>query len=261
MPKNDYWVERNIKTQQKLTNKSIKETEAQLIKYYKKAQKRVINDFIYTYEKIYSTAAWGIEPTPADLYKLEKYWQLQGQLKNELQKLGDKSCEVLSKNFISQYQQIYKALAIKDTSFFGDISTETAQQMINQIWCADGKSWSDRVWKNTDKLQQALNDRLLDCVVTGKTPSYLKKTLMKEFEVSFTNADTIVRTEMAHIETQAARQRYQDYGIQEVEVLADEDERRCDVCGELHQKRFPIGGKMPVPAHPRCRCCIVPVVE
>lgn len=66
---------------------------------------------------------------------------------------------------------------------------------------------------------------------------------------------------MAHIQTQAARKRYKDAGITEVEVWADKDERQCDVCGKLHQKRFPIHGAMPIPAHPRCRCTIIPVVE
>jgi hypothetical protein len=46
-----------------------------------------------------------------------------------------------------------------------------------------------------------------------------------------------------------------------VQVWADKDERRCEVCGKLHQKTFSIYEPMPVPAHPRCRCCIVPVVD
>ena len=66
---------------------------------------------------------------------------------------------------------------------------------------------------------------------------------------------------MAHIQTQAARKRYEDAGITEVEVWADKDERQCDVCAKLHKKRFPIQGAMPIPAHPRCRCTIIPVVE
>ena len=44
-------------------------------------------------------------------------------------------------------------------------------------------------------------------------------------------------------------------------LWADEDERRCEVCGKLHKKRYPVGANIPIPAHPRCRCCIVPVVE
>ncbi len=67
--------------------------------------------------------------------------------------------------------------------------------------------------------------------------------------------------EIAHIQTQEAKQRYTDYGITEVEVLADADERRCEVCGKLHGKRFKLTETMPVPAHPRCRCCVIPVVD
>lgn len=84
---------------------------------------------------------------------------------------------------------------------------------------------------------------------------------MNDFDVSYRRADTVVKTEMAHIQTQAAQQRYKDYGITEVEVLVDADERTCDVCGKLEGERYPINGKMPVPAHPRCRCCIIPVVD
>ena len=256
-----YWQERIAKSQANLTEKNVKQTEKQLARYYNRAMRSVITDFCDTYDKLLLTVAEGKAPVPADLYKLDKYWQLQAQLQRELEKLGDYSTQILSKNFVSQYQQIYEALAIKDDLYFGTMSKENALQMINQIWCADGKSWSSRVWTNTEKLREALNDNLIHCVVTGKRTSDLKKLLQNDFGVSFTNADMIVRTEMAHIQTQAAKKRYEDMGLTEVEVLADKDERRCEICGELHQKRFPIHGTMPVPAHPRCRCCIVPVID
>lgn len=257
----EYWKERQAKAQEELTARGIKATEKQLVKYYQRTMSNVIGQFEQTYNKLFLTISDGREPTPADLYKLDTYWQMQAQLKDELTKLGDKQATLFSKQFTEQYQAIYDALAAKDGLHFNTIDTETAQQMINQIWCADGKTWSNRVWKNTDKLQQALNDNLIDCVVTGKKPSELKKLLQEQFGVSYNRADTIVRTEMAHIQTQAAQQRYKDAGVQEVEVWADKDERRCDVCGKLHQKRFPAFGQMPIPAHPKCRCCIIPVVD
>lgn len=255
-----YWEERQAETQAKLTSKSIAQTEKQLIKYYSQAQEKIIGQFEQTYNKLLLSIENGKQPTPADLYKLSTYWEMQGQLKNELQALGYKQAEILNKNFIAQYQQIYESMAIKDDLHFSTIDTETAQQMINHIWCADGKSWSERIWTNTDLLQEQLNQNLIDCLVSGKKSTDLKHLLMESFGVSYNRADSLVRTEMAHIQTQAARQRYTDAGVQEVEVWADADERRCDVCGELHKKRFPIGGKMPIPAHPRCRCCILPVI-
>lgn len=258
---NKYWAERQAKTQANLTKKNIKETEKQLEKYYSDTMQRVIADFEATYDKLLTTIADGGQATPADLYKLDKYWQMQNQLKRELEKLGNKQAALLSKKFVEQYAEIYEAFAFKDDLFFGTVSEETAQQMISQIWVADGKSWSSRIWTNTDKLQEALNENLIHCVVTGKKTSELKKLLIDDFGVSYNRADSIVRTEMAHIQTQAAQQRYLDAGIKEVEVWADKDERRCDICGKLHQKRYPVGAQMPIPAHPRCRCTIIPVLE
>jgi SPP1 gp7 family putative phage head morphogenesis protein len=97
-------------------------------------------------------------------------------------------------------------------------------------------------------------------VVGGKKPTQLKHALMERFEVSYHRANTLVQTEMAHIQTQAAQQRYKDMGITEMEFWADPDERTCDVCGKLHKKRYPIGYVAPIPAHPNCRCCLIPVV-
>ena len=257
-----YWQDRMAESQAKFTSKKVKDTEAQLIKYYRKTMETVINDFELTYQKLLTTVGDGREPTPADLYKLDKYWQLQAQLKTELQKLGDKSAALLSRQFTEQYIGIYKTMALPDgLNLFSTIDKRTAQQMINQIWCADGKSWSQRIWDNTDKLQQALNDNLINCVVGGKKTTQLKDMLQEDFNVSYSRADSLVRTEMAHIQTQAARQRYEDNGVKQVEIWADKDERRCEICGKLHETRYPVGGAIPIPAHPRCRCCIIPVID
>lgn len=257
-----YWQDRLGKSQQELTKKGVAKTEKQLIKYYTQSMETVVKEFENTYLKLLETMVDGKQPTPADLYNLGKYWELQGQLKLELEKLGDKQAALFSKRFTQQYLDVYNSFALKDVDgYFHTVDRATAQQMINNIWCADGKSWSSRIWTNTDKLQQTLNDNLIDCVVTGKKSTELKNILQEEFEVSYRRADSIVRTEMAHIQTQAAQQRYKDSGITEVEVWADLDERRCDICGELHETRHNINGAMPVPAHPNCRCVVIPVVE
>ena len=223
--------------------------------------KLLIADFENTYNKLLSTVGEGKQPTPADLYKLDKYWQLQGQLRQELQKLGDKQISALSKIFEIHFFDVYYAIDIEGLEAFTTLDTTIVNQMINSIWVADGKSWSQRIWDDTNKLQQALNDNLINCVVAGKKTTELKNLLQEQFGVSYNRADSVVRTELAHIQTQAAQKRYEDYGIKEVQVWADEDERRCPECGKLHEKKFPVNGTMPVPAHPRCRCCVIPVVE
>lgn len=52
-----------------------------------------------------------------------------------------------------------------------------------------------------------------------------------------------------------------DNGIQEVEIYADTDNRTCPICAKLDGKRFGINDSLPIPAHPRCRCCALPIID
>lgn len=258
---NEYWAERMAKSQEAIAKKHIKEIEKQMARYYQQAMERTIADFEATYDKLFRGFRDGVNPTPADLYKLDRYWQMQAQLRKELEKLGDKQNVLLSKAFERTWYDIYNSIDLPSTATFNSVDGGVVKQLINEIWVADGKSFSQRIWENTQELVETLNDELVHCVTTGKSTNELKQKLVDRFGVSYSNADMLVHTETAHIQTQAARKRYEDYGVKEVEVWADKDERRCDVCGKLHQKRYPVGAVMPVPAHPRCRCCIVPVVS
>lgn len=257
----DYWSRRNIEAQRKVSELNIQEIERKLIKYYTKAQKEIIGQFVETYNKILLSITDGRTPTAADLYKLDTYWQGQTQLREMLKALGNKEAELLSEMFIKQYQDIYESIAIPGAEAFNTLDLTMAAQVIESIWAVDGKAWSERIWDNTALLAQTLEDELVQCVIAGKKTTELKQLLQNRFDVSYRRADMLVRTEMAHITTTAAQKRYEDAGITEMEVWADKDERRCDHCGKLHGKRFPIGAKVPIPAHPNCRCNILPVVE
>lgn len=264
----NYWEERQAKVQEKLTQKNIKQVEAQMAKYYASTMKKTLVNFEKVYNHILNNLVEGKNPSPADLYKLDTYWQAQSQLQAELRKLGDKTTELLSKKFVEQYQSIYKALAIPGERAFNTIDKDIAKEMINQVWCADGVMWSQRVWKNTAKLQQELNDKLIECLVTGKKTTDLTKSLTERFNVSYSRSNTLVRTEMAHIQTQAAAKRYEDYGLDKYEILGNDD----DSCGNhgvdchklngkvFYYKDMKVGVNAP-PFHPNCKCCILPVVE
>lgn len=256
-----YWQSRMAKAQDVISQKNRKQLERVLRKQYRTAAQGIIESFEATLNKLYATVEAGREPTPADLYKLDTYWQMISQLDVQLKVLNERQQRQLIRAFKKQYKDIYNDISVPGLEAFNTIDDEVMEHVINQIWVADGKSWSQRIWENTSLLKQTLHEQLVHCVATGKPSSYLKKLLQERFNVSFGRADALVRTELAHIQTQAAKQRYRDYGIQIVEVLADKDERRCDVCGKLHGKRYSINDVMPVPAHPRCRCCMVPVID
>lgn len=263
---NTYWADRMAAAQNRLTERNRRDIDKQIRKYYQSISKQIIEDYEATLDKLLADLAKTATGertslTPADLYKLDKYWSMQKQVEGKLTRLGNRQIATLTKWFKKEYWDSYNYFSLEGVKAFSTIDDYAVEQAIKQIWCADGQSWSQRVWQNTKALQQTLNDELVHCVVTGKPSSYLRSKLMERFNVSYNRADTLARTELAHIQTQAAQQRYKDYGIQEVEILVDPDERTCDVCGKLHGKKYAVGAKLPIPAHPRCRCCAIPVVQ
>ena len=271
----DYWKNRLFEAQKKWTDKDIDVINKMLRHYYKIARENIVEDFEAVYDKVLAQAEEGKPITPADLYKLDKYYKMQAQLQDTLQKLGDRTCEVLAKKFGQEYKHIYSELAIDkegkaikastSDKKFSTIDEQGAKHIASQVWAADGKSWSERVWKNIGDLQRTLNEGLVDCVITGKKTTELKKKLMERFDVSYSRAETLVRTEMAHVETQAALDRYKSSGVEKVRIVVDPDEKTCKECSKWDDKIINItdihtGTNCP-PFHPNCRCAIAPVVK
>lgn len=256
-----YWADRIAKNQEKISDKTIKSINYQLQKYYGRAAERVIRDFENVYYKIMKDMDDGKEPTPADLYKLDKYWEAQAQMRRELEKLGNKEIKLLSAAFETNFFEVYYGIALPGEPAFNKVDKEVVNQLISGIWVADGKQWSQRVWDNTERLAQTLNEELIHIVTTGKKDSDLKLALQERFGVSYHRAETLVRTEVAHIQTEAAKKRYEDYGIEYVEVLVDPDDRTCELCKALMGKKFKTTETPPLPVHPNERCCLVPVIN
>ena len=257
----NYWQDRQAASIQKLADKRIKEVDKRIRKYYLNAMNSTINSFESVYNKLLADMVEGKQPTPADLYKLDKYWEMQGQLRDKLHKMGAKMNVIYSKVFESLYKDVYDSINITGLRTFNTIDDGAISQIINSIWCADGKVWSEIIWEDLSLLQSTLEEGLVQTIVTGKKTTELKKVLQERFNVSYHRASTLVRTETAHITTEASKKRYQDYGIAKVQFWADPDERTCNHCGKLHAKIYPVSANVPIPAHPRCRCTLLPIIE
>lgn len=256
-----YWKDRMQASQALIAAKNRRDIDKQIKKYYQKLSKQIIDEYESIYNEILLKQAAGEQISPATLYKLDKYWSMQQQVRAKCRTVGAKLNDLFGAVFEKVYLASYNSIHLEGLSAFNTIDDGAIQQIINSIWAADGKTWSERIWNNMTLLQTSLEEGLIECVVTGKKTSQLKKVLQDRFNVSYNRADTLVRTEMAHIQTEAAKKRYNDYGINQVEIWADPDERTCEVCGKLHKKKYPVGANVPIPAHPRCRCTIIPVVE
>lgn len=102
---------------------------------------------------------------------------------------------------------------------------------------------------------------MAECIVTGKSPDKAKKILMEKFDVSYHNADRLIRTEMAHVYNQSTLDKYRQAGITEVQVIETDDARTCEECRKLNKKIFPINEVPLLPLHPNCRGVYLAVIK
>ena len=272
MTSEQYWAERQENELNKISTKTESEINKQLDKYYSSVMRKVFEDFEATYNKLITTIGSGNPITVADLYKLDRYWKLQARLKQLCEQLGNKEVELLSKKFEEQWDEVYKKSALPSDEACIVPSESNAKQMINSVWCADGQTWSQRVWGNVSLLQETLNEQLVHVVVAGRSTRDLRKLLQERFDVSRSQANMLINTEVNHIQTASAAKRYEDAGLKQYMVLGREEGScirgkkggKVD-CHNMDGKIFDyadmkVGTNAP-PFHPNCRCRIKPVVD
>nr|DAZ02128.1 MAG TPA: minor capsid protein [Caudoviricetes sp.] len=119
-------------------------------------------------------------------------------------------------------------------------------------------TFSDRIWMNQDLLKAELSKLLQTGLIQGKNPRVLARDLKKVFNVSTYNAERLMRTELARVQTEAQKQSFQHNGFEAYEFIANSN--CCDICQGLDGKHFKVKDMMPgtnaPPMHPHCRCSV-----
>lgn len=117
-------------------------------------------------------------------------------------------------------------------------------------------TFSDRIWMYQDMLKAELSNLLQTGLIRGQNPRKLATHLRKRFGVSQSNAERLMITELARVQTEAQKQSFERNGFDEYTFLALGT--ACPICRALDGKHFEIRKMMPgenaPPMHPRCRC-------
>ena len=117
-------------------------------------------------------------------------------------------------------------------------------------------TFSDRIWLYQDVLRADLEKLLQTGLIQGKNPRVLARELKKKFDTSTYNAERLMRTELARVQTEAQKQSFIRNGFTEYEFIANSG--CCDICKSKNGKHFKVKDMMPgenaAPMHPHCRC-------
>lgn len=179
----------------------------------------------------------------------------------------------LAKGHSKIYQLFYKALKKRSIDEFkrqSGILGKTVQnntKLANSIVNASfhNATFSDRIWMHQDLLKNDLNKLLQIGLIQGKNPKTLATELRKRFNVKQSDAERLMQTELARVQTDAQKKSYIENGFDEYEYIACGSSDVCDVCKALDGKHFKIKDMMPglnaPPMHPRCHCSTAPSVD
>ena len=137
--------------------------------------------------------------------------------------------------------------------------------IINRPWADDGKTFSERLWRDKDKLVNALQQEMTQAVTRGDELGDAVKNISKRMGAAKSSAARLVMTESAFISGRAQRDCFKDLGVDKYEYVATLDRKTSETCRALDGKVFDIDDCKPgtnaPPMHCWCRSCIVPYFD
>lgn len=121
-----------------------------------------------------------------------------------------------------------------------------------------GATFSERIWGNQTALKAELSKQLQVGMIQGKNPRVLAREIQKTFGASASNAERLMRTELARVQTEAQRQSFLANGFEAYTFHVNRG--CCSACADLDGKHIKIKDMMPgknaPPMHPNCRCSV-----
>lgn len=142
-------------------------------------------------------------------------------------------------------------------------NADTAHSIVNASF--HNATYSDRIWMHQDLLKHDLESLLASGLIQGKNPNELARLLRKRFNVKISDAQRLMRTELARVQIAAQQKSYEANGFDEYEYITCGIGDACDTCKALDGKVFPINrmniGDNAPPMHPNCHCSTGPHMD
>ena len=172
---------------------------------------------------------------------------------DELQKYYD---EILTKRTLDEFERKAGILgkSVSDPR-------KAAEVIVNASF--KNATFSDRIWMYQGMLKSELDKLLQTGLIQGQNPRVLARHLKERFGVSQYNAERLMRTEMARVQSEASKRSMEENGFEEYEFMAEGP--ACPICRALDGKHFRVKDMLPgtnaAPMHPNCRCADAPYMD
>lgn len=148
---------------------------------------------------------------------------------------------------------------------FAAVDENHLEKVLAKPWAPDRYNFSQRIWKNKDKLLTNAHQIISRHLILGSDPQKPIDELSKVMGVSKRNAGRLVMTESAYFAGEARKDCFNALGVERYKIIVTLDLKTSAICREMDgqifkQSEYEAGTTAP-PFHPNCRTTTAPYYE
>lgn len=207
------------------------------------------------------------EETMANYENLSYTEAIRREMVKNVESMAKDNKSLIFENLFKTYEHNYYSTAyllyrtMDNFSFTKRVTKEYFDWMAKKPWTSDGKTFSDRIWKDQKTLVDELYKEFTISATRGSNLKEAARRMSRKMDVSYKKCLRLLNTEDSFFSNKAVMDAYQNTTAEEYMILATLDRRTCDICGDQDTKHYMIkdakvGVNMP-PFHPNCRCTTV----
>lgn len=198
--------------------------------------------------------------TQLDALKLQMQQQLEVLYGNQVDGLDQRLRDIYSDGFYKTAYEVDKGIGVG--SQLRQLDNDRLKNVISKPWCSDGKTFSDRLWRDKDTLNSTLQRELSQAVIRGDGLDVAVKNLADRMNSATSAAARLVMTESAFFASAGQAECFDTLGVKQYEFVATLDDRTSPECQDMDGKVFDMKDMQPgvnaPPLHCWCRSCIAP---
>lgn len=139
------------------------------------------------------------------------------------------------------------------------VSDKILNQILNKK--IQGKTYSDRIWENKNKVAATLKKEVKDFLNGNTTVNEINSRVSKRFNQNWNNSKRLVTNEIGRVQEEANTHWREKHNIKKVMYCATLDLKTCSVCGALDGKVYDNDNAPNLPKHVICRCTLISLVN
>ena len=165
----------------------------------------------------------------------------------------------------AQMRTAYEVQKKKGFEPFARIPEADVDRILKKPWVSDGLNFSDRIWRDKERLLNTLQGELTRGLIRGEPYGKIAQRIAGRMGVARSAAARLVETEAAFFSSRGQLDAFRDLGVEQYEFVATLDSRTSEMCREMDGKVLPLSEFKPgitaPPLHCHCRSTTCPYFD